>query len=175
MRRIHYNVAISLDGYIAGPAGEFDWIVDEPAIDFTAFFGTIDTVLMGRHTYEVARQQGPDVGMPGMRLFVFSRTLKPEDCPGATVVAEDAKATVAALRAEAGKDIWLMGGGVLFQCLLRAGLVDSVEVGVIPTLLGQGIPLLPPAWNPVRLKLNGSETFPSGIVMLRYAVIRDPG
>src|SRR5262249_13421598 len=122
MRRVRYSVASSLDGYVADQEGGYDWIVKEPAIDFAAFYKTIDTVLMGRKTFEVALHQGPKGGMPGMRVYVFSRTLRAQDYPDVTVVADDAAATVAALRAEDGKDIWLMGGGVLFRSLLGAGL-----------------------------------------------------
>ncbi len=171
MRKVRYSVAASLDGYIAGPHGEYDWIVMDPAIDFAAFFKTIDTVLMGRRTFEVVLQQG-GAGMPGMRTYVFSRTLRADDHPGVTIVTEGAASIVAALRAEQGKDIWLMGGGVLFRSLLEAGLVDTVEVGVVPVLLGQGVPLLPGGDAATRLELTKTETFPSGITLLRYAVRR---
>jgi dihydrofolate reductase len=174
MRRVRYVVAMSLDGYIAGPSGEFDWIIRDPSIDFGAFFKTIDTILMGRKTYEVALGQDSRVGFPGMRVYVFSRTLKPEDHPDVTAVADDAGAAVAGLRDGAGKDIWLMGGGALFQSLLEARLVDTVEVGIIPILLGKGIPLLPPPSQSARLKLTRTEPLASGIVSLSYAVDRDP-
>jgi dihydrofolate reductase len=170
MRKVRYSVAMSLDGFIAGPNGEFDWIVMDPAIDFGAFFGTIDTVLMGRRTYELTLMQGPEGAMPGMRRYVFSRTLRAADHPNVTIVAHDAGGAVDALRAEHGKDIWLMGGGVLFRSLLDAGVVDTVEVGVVPVLLGQGIPLLPGASATTALELTKTETFPSGILRLKYAV-----
>lgn len=175
MRRVRYSVAMSLDAHIAGPNDEYDWIVMDPAINFNAFFKTIDTVLIGRRTYEIALRDHSSAGMPGMRTYVFSRTLRPEEHPDVTIVAENAAATVSALRDEDGKDIWLMGGGDLFRCLLDEGLVDTVEVGVVPVLLGRGIPLLPQIPRSTRLELTKQETFPSGIVLLKYAVRRAGG
>ena len=87
-----------------------------------------------------------------------------------TVVAEGAEETVAALSAEPGKDIWLFGGGSLFRSLLDAGLVDTVEVAVMPVLLGEGIPLLPPPARQTKLKLTGHKVYKTGIVSLEYSV-----
>lgn len=173
MRRVRYSVAMSLDALIAGPNDEYDWIVMDPAINFSAFFKTIDTVLMGRRTYQVALRDHGSFDMPGMRTFVFSHTLRPEDHPDVTIVADDAAATVSRLRDADGKDIWLFGGGDLFRYLLGEGLVDAVEVGVVPVLLGRGIPFLPEVPRSTRLELTGQEIFPSGIVLLKYAVRRD--
>jgi dihydrofolate reductase len=174
-RKVRYSVAMSLDGFIADPRGGYDWIIMDPAIDFGAFLSTVDTVLMGRRTFEVAMRQGPEAAMPGMRRFVFSRTLRAADHPDVTVVADNAAPTVAALRAEDGNDIWLMGGGVLFKSLLDAGVVDTVEVGVVPVLLGAGIPLLPGASGSTRLALTKAESVPSGVILLKYAVRRAAG
>jgi dihydrofolate reductase len=132
MRRLRYNVAISLDGFIAGANGEYDWIVMDPAVDFTALFKDFDTLLMGRRTYELA-SKGPGATMPGMQTVVCSRTLRSADCPDVTVTA-DAAETVATLKAKLGKDIWLFGGGALFRGLLDARLVDTIEVGVMLVL-----------------------------------------
>jgi dihydrofolate reductase len=105
--------------------------------------------------------------------FVFSRTLRQQDYPGVTIVAEGMEETVAALRAEPGKDIWLFGG-VLFGSLLNARLVDTVEVGVIPVLLGDGIPLLPPGAK-TKLKLTNHKVYEkTGIVGLEYMVQYTP-
>lgn len=109
MRRVRFSAAMSLDGYIAGPNGEYDWIVMDPDIDFGALMASFDTLLMGRKSYEAARAQGGGGGMPGMESYVFSRTLRQKDCRGVTV-SDDPAGTVAALEAKPGKDIWLFGG-----------------------------------------------------------------
>jgi dihydrofolate reductase len=172
MRRVRYAVAASLDGYIAGPKGEADWIVMDPEIDFAAIYKQFDTALIGRRTFEgMARGKKKPGAMPGMKTFVFSRTLRQTDYPK-VIVADKAEETVAALRAEKGKDIWLFGGGLLFRSLAAAGLVDAVEVGVMPVILGSGIPLLPPPANRVKLKLTGHKVYKSGIVGLEYAVTK---
>lgn len=170
MRRLRYNVAASLDGFIAGPNGEYDWIVADATIDFAALFAEFDTFVMGRRTYEAILAQGAQSPLAGRRVVVVSRTFRQADHPGVTVVAGDVADAVAALKAEAGKDIWLFGGGVLFRDLLDAGLVDSVEVAVMPILLGRGIPLLPEGRRSPPLSLASSRILPSGIVMLSYAI-----
>jgi dihydrofolate reductase len=173
MRRIRYAVAATLDGYIAGPNGEADWIIMDPDIDFRALFEQFDTFLLGRRTFE-AMAGGGSSEMPGMKTYVFSRTLRQQDYPGVTIIAEEAEKTVAALRAEPGKDIWLFGGGSLFGSLLDAGLVDTVEVSIIPVLLGGGIPLLAPPGKETKLKLTGHKIYDTGIVSLEYAVRQEP-
>jgi dihydrofolate reductase len=175
MRRIRYQVASSLDGYIAGPRGEADWIITDPDIDFRALFAQFDAVLIGRRTFEgMARGKKKPGAMPGMKTFVFSRTLRQRDYPKVTIVAEKARETLEALRAEAGKDIWLFGGGLLFRSLLDEGLVDTVELAVIPVLLGGGLPLLPPPATQAKLKLTGHKVYQTGIVLLEYAVQKAP-
>jgi len=169
VRRIRYAVAASLDGYIAGPQGEADWIIMDPDIDFRELFAEFDTILLGRRTFEVMAHGG-NAGMPGMKTFVFSRTLRQSDYPEVTIVAEKPEETLAALRAKSGKDIWLFGGGSLFRSLLDAGLVDTVEVAVMPVLLGGGIPLLPPPAKRTKMILAGSKAFRTGIMALEYAI-----
>jgi dihydrofolate reductase len=170
MRRVRYAVAMSLDGYIAGPKGEADWITGDPEMDFGALFAQFDTFLIGRKTFE-GMAKAKKGTTPGIKTFVFSRTLRQSDYPGVTVVADKAEEVVKKLRAQKGKDIWLFGGGSLFQSLLDAGLVDTVEVGIVPVLLGGGIPLLPPPAKRAKLKLTGHKAYgKSGIVSLEYAV-----
>ena len=161
---------MSLDGYIARPNGEYDWIIMDPAIDFTALFNEFDTLVMGRRTFEVFRSQGPDHPASGMKVVVCSRTLRPSDYPDITIVSSLVPQTVAALKAEPGKDIWLFGGGALFRSLLDAQLVDTIEVGVMPILLSEGIPILPAGQASPALRLDDSKTLPSGILMLSYRV-----
>jgi dihydrofolate reductase len=170
MRRICFHVAISLDGYIARPNGEFDWIVQDTEIDFAAIFRQFDTLLAGRRTFELMVKQGNTM-MPGMKTIVFSKTLRQQDHPEVTIVPAAFEETVASLRAKPGKDILLFGGGSLFQSFLNAGLVDAVEVGIIPVLLGGGIPLLPPPAKQSKLKLTAHKVYKTGIVMLTYDVV----
>jgi dihydrofolate reductase len=170
-RRVVYSVAASLDGYIAGPNGEFDWIVMDPEIDFGALFRRFDTMLMGRRSYEAARSQGGGA-MPGLATYVFSTTSSEKDCPGATL-SRDPGETVRALKAQPGKDIWLFGGGSLFKSLLSLGLVDEVQVAVIPVLLGGGRPLLEPPTERATLRLTKRTLYSqTGTVLLDYAVVK---
>jgi dihydrofolate reductase len=173
MRRIRYQVATSLDGYIAGPKGEADWIIMDPDIDFGAHFAQFDTVLIGRRTFEgMARGKKNAGAMPGMKTFVFSRTLRQREYSKVAIVGDNAEGTLSALRAEPGKDIWLFGGGTLFRSLLDAGLVDTVEVAVIPVLLGGGVPMFPPPAPTAKLNLTGHKVYnKTGIVSLEYAVV----
>jgi dihydrofolate reductase len=170
MRRVRYRVAASLDGYIAGPSGEVDWIVNDPAVSWSEVYAGVDTVLLGRRTYEITRKPGAPPWPAGWRVYVFSRTLPSGDYGGVTVVTTGAAATVEALRAEDGKDIWLFGGGALASSLLAASLVDVVEVTIVPVLLGAGIPLLATGAPQTPLRLTDSRVYPSGVVALRYEV-----
>jgi dihydrofolate reductase len=173
MRLIRFSGAISLDGYIAGPNGEYDWIVTDPDFDFGALWKQFDTFLIGRRTYDTMRQMGNTKPMKGFQHVVFSRTMRPADCPGATL-SDDAVSCVKELRTKPGKDIAVFGGGELFRCLLAARLVDRVEVSLVPVLLGGGIPLLPPPAGRTKLKLRKEQLYQkSGTVCLEFDVLRD--
>ncbi len=170
MRRVLYRVAASLDGYIAGPRGEVDWIVPDPAVDFATVYEAVGTVLLGRRTYELTRQPGAPPWPQDWQIYVFSRTLVPEEHPGVTVVRSEAGLGVAALRDAPGRDIWLFGGGSLFRSLLEAKQVDLVEVLLVPVLLGGGVPFLERGAPRTRLALEQVDRYPTGLLSLRYRV-----
>ena len=168
-KRLRYQVAVSLDGFIATPDGGYDWIVGDPAIDFKALFKEFDTAVAGRKTYDLMVSQG-QAGIPGMDVVVFSRTLTPLEKPGLRIVGDDPGRVVKELKKGKGRDIWLFGGGELFRTLLDAGVVDTVEVAVMPVLLGGGSPVLPPGAS-AKLVLSEVKRLPkSGIVFLAYTI-----
>ena len=172
MRQLRYSVAASLDGYIAGPHGEFDWIPMDPEIDFAAMYKGFSGLVMGRVSYEVFLATG---GAPGISLptYVYSRTLPEGERDGITFV-HDAVPHVRRLKAETeGKPLWLWGGGELFRTLVEAGLVDGVDVGIIPILLGGGIPLLPTPASRLPLRLVRHRLYSAtGTIVVEYDVVR---
>src|SRR5256885_16027282 len=127
----------------------------DPSFDFATLFKQFDTLLMGRRTFEMARQGGGDT-MTGMQTIVFSRTLRQKDHPKVTITSNVAR-TISALKGKPGKDIWLFGGGELFRSVLDAGLIDSIEVAVVPVLLSQGVPLVPAGTRSPVLRLIDSQ------------------
>ena len=178
MRRLRYSVAATLDGFIADPNGGYDWIVMDDAIDFASIFDQFDTFVMGRKTWDVSATADPaSIGetgdmFSGKEVIVFSRTLKTAR-PGVTVVTTDPVETVRALKQKPGKDIWLFGGGSMFRTLADADLVDTVEVGLMPVLLSQGVPLITAGRRITGMKLERCESLPkSGVVMLSYTIPR---
>lgn len=173
MPQLRYSVAASLDGWIAGPDGEFDWIPMDPEIDFAAMYAGFSHIVMGRRSYDVFLATGGGVG-PALPVTVCSRSLEEGERDGVTFV-HDAVPHVAAMKAApATKPIWLWGGGSLFRSLSDAGLVDGVDVAVIPILLGGGIPLLPPPAQRLSLQLVSHRLYErSGIVMVSYDVVDD--
>ncbi|MFL5481864.1 MAG: dihydrofolate reductase family protein [Gemmatimonadaceae bacterium] len=168
-KRLRYQVAVSLDGFIARPDGSYDWLVSDPSIDFGALYKEFDAAVMGRKTYEVGLAAGVDGSIPGMDVVVFSRTLPASTSRGVRVVNDDPRKVVAELKKKSGRDIWLFGGGELFRYLLDGGLVDTVELAVMPVLLGSGIPVLPPGAS-TNLVLSDTHRLPSGIMVLAYSV-----
>lgn len=168
MRRIRCSVAMSLDGYIAGPNGEYDWIELDPsgaAAYFKAFYAQFDTALMGRKSYEQAGG-----GVKPFKTYVVSRTLSPHEHRGVTILGADALERIAELRAQPGKDIWLWGGGELFGSLAAAGLVDTVEVGVCPVLIGAGRKLMAGCSDYVKLTPRPAPHDLPGHTLLCYDV-----
>jgi dihydrofolate reductase len=168
MRRVRYQVACSLDGFIAGPQDEFDWIVSEPTFDFDALYAQFDILIMGRRTYDIVR--GLPTAFRDKQVIVASRSLAADSLPGAEVVGDGLLDRIEELRAQPGGDIWLFGGGELFAYLLQQDVVDTVEPAIIPILLGAGIAFLPSPAVRRSLELTRTQTYPSGIVLLEYNV-----
>jgi dihydrofolate reductase len=173
MRKVTFGGAISLDNFLARPDHAVDWLLwgKEAAAVMSAYWKTIDTVLMGRKTYEVALRHGPSaVVYKGIKTYVFSRTLPAGSQGGASIIASDAAEFVRALKGQDGKDICLMGGGELAHSLFEAGLIDEIGFNVHPVLLGSGIPLFHHMTQQIDLELLECAPFQNGCVMVRYRV-----
>jgi dihydrofolate reductase len=172
MSRTVYYAAVSLDGFIATPDGGVDWLgpFNSPDLGYEPFLAGVGAVVLGRATYEQALTFGP-WPYPGRRgLVVTSRRISalPPDVRAITLA--ELPAALRDLRASVTKDTWIVGGGQTAAACLAAGLVDELELYLVPHLLGDGIPLL--AHRSATLTLRETRAFSNGVVMLRYAVAR---
>jgi dihydrofolate reductase len=172
MRKVVFGGANSLDNYLARPDHAVDWLLwcDEAAAVMADYWKGIDTVLMGRKTYEVAARGGRGGGYPGVKTYVFSRTLPDDLGGGVTVVRDDAAGFVRDLKAQDGKDICLMGGGELARSLFEADLIDEIGFNIHPVLLGSGVPLFHPMSRQIDLELTECRPFKNGCVYVTYRV-----
>jgi dihydrofolate reductase len=173
MRKVTFGGANSLDNYIARPDHAVDWLLwgEEAAAVMTDYWKTIDTVLMGRKTYEVAERSGPGGGgYPGVKTYVFSRTLAEGEHEGVTIIRREASEFVRDLKGQDGRDICLMGGGELARSLFEAGLIDEIGFNIHPVLLGTGIPLFHPMSHQIDLELGECRPFKNGCVYVIYRV-----
>jgi dihydrofolate reductase len=171
MRTVTFGVANSLDNFIARADGGVDWLqwTEEVAAFTSRFWKTIDTVVMGRKTYEVAAQSGTPA-YPGVKNYVCSRTLTQKPAPAVELVTEDAVGFVARLKQGKGKGICIMGGGQLAAALFEGDVIDEVGLNVHPVLLGSGIPLFLPMQRQIDLELSEHQPLGNGCVLLRYRV-----
>ena len=169
MRQVIYSAAASLDGYIARADGSHDWIPMDPEIDFGAMFSRFDTVIMGRKAHDVTvAMEGPSP-FSALETFVFSRSKKPGKHPGYEYREGSPGELIRELRKFPGKDIWLMGGGELARQFMAEDLIDGIQIGVIPVVLGGGIPLFGPGFRERQFQFAGQRLYAgSGIVMLDY-------
>lgn len=174
MRKVTFGGAPSLDNYFARENGAVDWLMwsDEAAEVMGEYWKTIDTVVMGRGTYEAARKMttGKSNPYPGIKSYVFSRTLKPAKNEPAEIISSDAAKFVRQLKKQPGKDICVMGGGKLAHSLFEAGLIDEVGFNIHPVLLGSGVPLFYPMKRQIDLELIDCKRFKNGCVCVTYRV-----
>lgn len=170
MRKVILGLAVSLDSFIEGPNGEYDWCFTDQDYGLSTFFKRVDTVFVGRKTYEMSSgMEGGGAGFPKFKEYIFSTTLnKVKD--GATLINGDIKAQVQEIKKEKGKDIWLFGGAGLTTSLLNLGLIDELSLNVHPILLGGGKPLFNNIKDRIKLTLVDTKTFSTGLVSLTYNV-----
>lgn len=172
MRKVTYGGANSLDNFIARKDDTFDWILWSKDAEkvMKDYWETIDTIVMGRRTYEIAAGNGGGGGHAGIKTYVCSRTIKKPNTKKVTFVSEDAVDLVRRLKEEDGKDICVMGGGVLAKSLFEADLIDQIGINVHPVLLGSGIPLFHEMSRQINLELKECRQLAKGCVMLTYSV-----
>jgi dihydrofolate reductase len=179
MRKVTFGGANSFDNYIARKDDAVDWLMwsKEAASVMTNYWKTIDTIVMGRKTYEVALRMGTGGGAtPGMKTYVFSRTMKPgsgKKVKDLEFISEDAADFVRKLKAQEGKDICVMGGGLLAKSLFEADLIDEIGFNIHPVLLGSGIPLFHEMNHQIDLELIECKQFKNGCLMVSYRVKHD--
>lgn len=169
MRKVILELAVSLDGFIEGPKGEYDWCFTDQDYGMTDFLKRVDSLFIGRKSYELSLSMG-DAAMSGfahLQEYVFSNTLK-EVKPGAILIRGDIAAEVKQVKQEEGKDIWLFGGASLSSSLLNLNLIDELWLSVHPLILGGGKPLFADGSKRVDLRLVDTKTYSTGLVSLKY-------
>ena len=172
MRKVILSLGISLDGYIARPDDSVDFLFMPKDYSMEPFFKTVDVAIMGRKTYDAAVKLGGSFSGSQMTNYIMSRSLPAGERDGAHVVRESPEALVARVRAERGKHIWLMGGGEIARAFLTADLVDELYLGVVPVLIGAGIPLFPAGFPQREFMLLENETYSRGLITLKYQRVR---
>jgi dihydrofolate reductase len=176
-RNVIVHIAASADGYIARPDGDLDWLTSRPApkgfYGMNAFMKSIDTMVLGRKTYEAGLRLGGTFDSKS-RAIVFSRHAPPADAPpGVEFVNGAIGPFVSRLRELPGKNIWLMGGGELIASFLDERAIDEFVISVVPVFIGDGIPLIARRHRHVPLELLSTERFDDGLVQLHYRVQND--
>jgi dihydrofolate reductase len=176
MRNVILQLAVSLDGYIEGPEGEYDWCFTDQDYGMSRFMQRVDSMFIGRKSYELVLSMGEAAmaGFPKLQEYVFSSTLNHVK-PGAILVNGDTAAAVQRIKNEPGKDIWLFGGASLTASLLNLGLIDEISLAVHPILLGGGKPLFSNLKNRVPLTLRDTKSYSSGLVSLTYTLEKGNG
>ncbi len=170
MRKLILGVAVSLDSFIEGPNGDYDWCLTDQDYGLKEFFKRIDTIFVGRKTYEMSSEmEGGPAGFPKFKEYVFSTTLDKVK-GGATLIKEDIKIEVEKIKNEKGKDIWLFGGANLTTSLMNLGLVDELSLAVHPILLGGGKPLFNNIKDRIKLTLVDTKKYSTGLVSLTYNI-----
>ena len=181
-RKIITYIATSADGYIARKDGSVDWL-DRPRVKgdygIGKFYRSIDTILWGRKTYEMALgfQAEGNAGAESdskIKNYAFSRRPPKKTAPGFEFVKEPIKKFAKRLRSQKGKAIWMMGGAGIIGSFLDEGEIDEFIIHVIPTFIGEGIPLIAPRHRTVPLKLLSCKKFSDGVVRLHYEVRQKP-
>ena len=169
MRKIILGLGISLDGYIARPDGAVDFLFMPKDYSMAPFFATIDTAIMGRKTLDAAlRMRGGSFGGRSMATYVFSHSQPPGERDGLIFINQSPATFIRQLRKRPGKNIWLMGGGELARDFLKADLVDELYLGIVPVLLGEGIPLFPSGFPQRNFTLVENKTYSKGLIAFKY-------
>ena len=170
MRKIILGLAVSLDGFIEGPNGEYDWCFTDQDYGMTEFYKRIDSLFIGRRSYELLLTLGDDAmpGFPKLKEYVFSTTMK-DAKPGVIIINDDIKKNIEKIKHEPGKDIWLFGGASLTSSLLNLDLVDEMSLAIHPIILGSGKPLFSDIKKRIPLDLIDTKTYSSGLVTIVYS------
>ena len=171
MRKLILQLAVSLDGFIEGPNGEYDWCFTDQDYGMTDFLARVDSMLLGRKSYELTQSMGEEAMAPFSKLtpYIVSTTL-PGVKEGEILIKENAEEAVKELKNAQGKDIWLFGGASLTTSMFNAGLIDEIILAVHPVILGRGKPLFTNINNRTALILKNATTYNSGLVMLTYTL-----